>query len=324
MTEIETQSQHLFDKYTNARSVDFIKSLPNLSERTFETDWLDFKSGKSRDEDVKKIWSKAIGAFANSEGGIIVWGVSAKKDTVTGIDAVNGLELVPDVFAFKSHLMELRHEASDPPVSNIEIRELPITSSGKEGFVVCHIPESSNKPHRSEFADRRFYLRMGDSSRECNVSILRQLFYPKKAVRIKALIKLVRMPAGLNMRITPGPHNVNHIRAAFEIGIHNTGETSVEDIQIHLKCQNYKLFRYYWVNSQHDYHVEFLPDIFPFKSTVHPKTSQSLFVLFAAESSAIIPDEITVKVFAKDMLPRKSSLPFLTKEDESVSVECLP
>jgi len=182
MSEIQTQSRHLFEKYTNAESVDLLKSLPSLNEKTFENDWSDFKSGKTKDEDLKRIWSKIIGAFANSEGGIIVWG------------AVNGLELVPDVFAFKSRLMELRHEACDPPVANIEIVELPISNSSNEGFVVCHIPESPNKPHRSEFSDRHFYLRMGDSSRECNVSILRQLFYPKKNVQIEAVVKSIQRP----------------------------------------------------------------------------------------------------------------------------------
>jgi hypothetical protein len=324
MSSVQAQSELLFEKYSNTNAVSLLQSLPNLPEKTFENDWLDFKSGKTKDQDLKKIWSKIIGAFANSEGGVIVWGVIAKKDSVTGVDAVSDLELVPDVFALKSRLMELRHEAGDPPVSNIEIKELLIPDSSTEGFVVCHIPESSNKPHRSEFSDRRFYLRMGDSSRECNVSILRQLFYPKRNIRIKARIQVVRMPNGLNMRITPGPHNINHIRAAFEIGIHNIGETSVEDVQFWVKCQSYKLFKYQWNNYSKEYDVEFLPEVFSFRSTIHPTVSQSIYVIFAAEATGVANEEIEVRVFAKDMLPRKALLPFLTKEGESASFECLP
>src|SRR5882724_7565496 len=145
MSEATTQAQHLFEKYTDANAVDLLKSLPKLSEKTFENDWLDFKSGKTRDGDIKRIWSKAIGAFANNAGGIVIWGLSAKKDLVTGIDAVDAVESVPDVFALKSRLMELRHEAVDPPVSNVEIKELPFSDNSSEGFVVCLIPESSLK-----------------------------------------------------------------------------------------------------------------------------------------------------------------------------------
>jgi hypothetical protein len=324
MNQTETQAKALFEKYTSVDAVSLLQSLPKSLEKTFENDWLDFKSGKTRAEDLKRIWSKIIGAFANSEGGVIVWGFVAKKDLATGIDAVSEVELVPDVFALKSRLMELRHEAADPPISNIDIKELLVPGSDKEGFVVCHIPESSNKPHRSEFSDRRFYLRMGDSSRECNVSILRQLFYPKRNIRIKARIKMVRMPNGLNLRITPGPHNINHIRAAFEIGVHNVGETSVEDVQFRIKCSNYKLFQYQWNNFSKEYDVEFLPEVFSFRSTIHPTVSQSIYVIFAAESAVEASEEIEVRVFAKDMLPRKALLPFLIKEGDSASVECLP
>ena len=55
-----TQAQHLFDKFVNANGVDHLKSLPNLPEKTFESDWLDFKSGQTKPEDLKRIWSKAM------------------------------------------------------------------------------------------------------------------------------------------------------------------------------------------------------------------------------------------------------------------------
>jgi Putative DNA-binding domain len=322
MSSVRTQSEVLFEKYSNVDAVSLLQSLTNLPEKTFENDWLDFKSGKTQDQDLKIFWSKIIGAFANSEGGVIVWGVVAKKDLAKGIDAVSGVEPVPDIFALKSRLMELRHEAGDPPVSNIKIRELLIPGCNTEGFVICHVPESSNKPHRSEFSDRRFYLRMGDSSRECNVSILRQLFYPKRNIRIKARIQAVRMPNGLNMRITRGSHNVNHIRAAFEIGVHNIGETSVEDVQFGLKCQNYKLFKYQWNNYSKEYDVEFLPEVFSFGSTIHPTVSHSIYIIFTAEAAGTTNEQIAIRVFAKDMLPRKALLPFLAKEGESASIEC--
>ena len=105
MSEVSSQAQYLFEKYIGAGAVDLLKSLPSLPEKTFESDWLDFKTGKVRDEDIKLIWSKIVGAFANSEGGVIIWGVVAKKDPLTGIDAVSAIEPVPDVFAFKSRAL---------------------------------------------------------------------------------------------------------------------------------------------------------------------------------------------------------------------------
>jgi len=323
MTEDQSQSQHLFEKYTNANSVDFIKSLPNLPEKTFESDWLDFKSGKARDEDIKKIWSKAIGAFANSEGGILVWGVSAKKDQATGIDAVNGIELVPDVFSFKTRLMELRHEACDPPVANIDIKELPISNSCKEGFVVCHIPESSNKPHRSEFPDKHFFLRMGDSSRECNVSLLRQLFYPKKNPRIEAVIKRIQPPHNFYVYLLQSNIQVGRIFFTAEIGIRNIGEISIDEVQTHIECKGFSLFSYQWNKFSKEFEFEKVPAILPLGSVIHPTIRQSLNIVLVSASQQS-PIDFEINVYARDMLPRKAMLRLSENEGEFASVEFIP
>ncbi len=37
---------------------------------------------------------KAMGGFANNEGGVLVWGLRCEKDKTTGIDAVDAVELV--------------------------------------------------------------------------------------------------------------------------------------------------------------------------------------------------------------------------------------
>ncbi len=323
MSEASSQAQYLFEKYSGDGAVDLLKSLPSLPEKTYESDWLDFKSGKSKDEDIKRIWSKIIGAFANSEGGVIVWGIVAKKDPITGIDAVSAIELVPDVSAFKSRLMELRHGACDPPVADIEISELPIPANHKEGFVVCHIPESSMKPHRSEFAGRHFYLRMGDSSRECNVSILRQLFYPKRTPRIEATIKSIRKPPSFNLEVVPKRRLAAPIHAAFEISIRNTGEFTVEEAQIHIESAGYTLFSFNWDEFENHYSAQILPSVVNFGSSIHPKIKQAVNVLLVSDSLQNT-QSVFIRVYGKDMPPRDVTLPLPTKEGESTTVECLP
>lgn len=221
-----------------------------------------------------------------------------------------------------ARLMELRHGACDPPVANIEIKELPISTNNKEGFVACHVPESSMKPHRSEFTEKHFYLRMGDESRECNVAILRQLFYPKKTARVEATIKSVRRPNQLNLTIARGATMYN-IHSAFEVSIRNIGEISMEDVQAHIECTGYKLLSYQWSNIERKFNFDFLPDIISFKASIHPTIRHAINILFASESAQNTND-IFIRVYAKDMLPRDATLPFPTNEGKSASAECLP
>jgi len=161
-----------FEKFTGPNSLAILNSLLATHPKTFENEWLDFKSGKVQTGDIARIWSKALGAFANNEGGVIVWGIQAKK--LDGVDAAHAVEPVPNVEVLASQLQEQFRFALDPPLLGVEIKPVPLSDSAKEGFVVCFVPEGTQKPHKSVNAERPFYVRVGDEAKEPSVSLLRQ------------------------------------------------------------------------------------------------------------------------------------------------------
>ena len=59
--------------------------------------------------------------------------------------------------------MELHHQATDPPVLNVEIESYPDPGASGAGFVVCLVPESPFRPHRAEHVTNKpYYIRAGD------------------------------------------------------------------------------------------------------------------------------------------------------------------
>src|SRR5690242_86578 len=76
---------------------DFLKKY--VDDNQHETDWLDFKACariKSVKEDwIEKTWSKFLSAFANSGGGLLVWGIETKEDHVLKKDCAVNISLVP-------------------------------------------------------------------------------------------------------------------------------------------------------------------------------------------------------------------------------------
>jgi len=191
-----TTARNYYEQYTDTDAVALLQSLPAANPRVFENEWLDFKSGRAVNDpdNLARIWSKTVGAFTNNEGGVLIFGIEADKDKSTGIDCANAIELVPDVNWLISKLTELSRFATDPPSTGIEYKALPLNDSSAEGFVVCLVPEGKVKPYRAEKADKRFYLRMGDSAKEPSVALLRQLFYPQ--FKTKALLKMRAEHAG--------------------------------------------------------------------------------------------------------------------------------
>lgn len=125
--------------------------------------FLDFKRVNNPNlthSDDKKNLAKALSGFSNSSGGLIVWGVDARKNA-QGIDCACELKLIPTVKSFLSRLNELTGMAVSPLVDGVQHRV--IEAENDEGFVVTYIPESSSGPHMAKLAEDRYYKRSGDS-----------------------------------------------------------------------------------------------------------------------------------------------------------------
>ena len=84
----------------------FLEALTKSDPPTVETEWLEFKGAdKISESEVTKYWSKALSGFANTAGGVLVWGVDARKDQ-DGIDYASALALAPDPVKLTQQLKE--------------------------------------------------------------------------------------------------------------------------------------------------------------------------------------------------------------------------
>jgi predicted HTH transcriptional regulator len=141
-----TLAQELFARLN---SFEKVSALVNSQPPTFESEFFDLKgAAKLAEEDLKRIWSKALSGFANTGGGVVVFGVDCRKDG-TGKDCASGLSLAPSAPALKSRLLELHSYATDPPIQGVMVEAYTQRVADASGVVVCLIPESPDRPHPS-------------------------------------------------------------------------------------------------------------------------------------------------------------------------------
>lgn len=131
-----------------------------IEEQRGEDLHLDFK--QTRDESLakagtRKMLAKAISGFANSDGGLIVWGVGTETDRKTGTDYASAEAPLSDAKSFCSRLHELTGEAVSPTVDGVDHRFL------RSGFAVTLVPASDSGPHMAKFGLDRYYKRSGSS-----------------------------------------------------------------------------------------------------------------------------------------------------------------
>jgi hypothetical protein len=124
-----------------------------VRERAIESVHLEFKPGTGMNAAaIEDALSKAASGFANTEGGVLVFGLDARRGA-DGIDCVQGLRSAPDARALGETLRRLAREAASPPVV-LHVRDV-LEGAGPAGAVAVFVPGSDVGPHRAVRGTRK-------------------------------------------------------------------------------------------------------------------------------------------------------------------------
>ena len=135
-----------------------------LAEHQEENLHLDFKTlagPNLRASEDKRNLAKALSGFANSDGGIIVWGVDARKNA-DRVDCAGSLKPIAGVASLVSRLNGLTSDMVNPSVDGIQHRVVHQDADGS-GFAATLVPRSDAGPHMAKAGLDRYYKRSGDS-----------------------------------------------------------------------------------------------------------------------------------------------------------------
>jgi hypothetical protein len=153
---------------------------------------LDFKLVNNADlshSNDKKNLAKALSGFANSSGGLIVWGVDARKNA-QDVDCAVGTREIEPLSLLISRLNEFTGRAVNPIVEGV--RHRPITVSADRGFAVTLVPESDSGHHMAKLGEDRYYKRSGDSFYRMEHFDLEDMFGRRKKPKLRLVARVSR------------------------------------------------------------------------------------------------------------------------------------
>jgi hypothetical protein len=171
-------------KYTDIQSF--------IEDKKKEDIFFEFKTANYPDkvDFDKKNFSRCLSAFANSAGGIIVWGISTQS--VHGkYDVASKLKPLTDLLGFESYLMKIEHDAIIPSIEGVEYRR--IIENDNSGFLLVFVPPSSRAPHMALFADKRYYKRNADNCYVCEHFDIMDMLNRKTAPDLNVILKNVKI-----------------------------------------------------------------------------------------------------------------------------------
>jgi len=180
------------DSEDSTKALEWIQSC--VTREQHEDLYLDFKgkanavSGQMSRKD-KSILAKAVSGFANTDGGLIIWGVDARSEAKGDPDVAKKLLPITGLKTLVTELNGQCGQAVNPPLGQIDNRAVPIPSENDSGNVITVIPRRRQPPSQAASGDDsgHFFLRAGSGFYKIPESILADFYRraPSPELRVR-------------------------------------------------------------------------------------------------------------------------------------------
>jgi Putative DNA-binding domain len=152
-------------------------------------------------------------AFANAQGGDLIYGVEDSDGVAIGANGIELLNIDTEILRIEN----LFRDAVEPRLSGVRIKWIAIGDNPNQGILVLRIEASATSPHRVKFkGSSRFFARNSRGKYEMDTHELRQAFTENEALprRIRALhAEAIRASRGVDMpfRLMEGPRVITSV-----------------------------------------------------------------------------------------------------------------
>ncbi|MBR2299090.1 MAG: ATP-binding protein [Alphaproteobacteria bacterium] len=146
----------------------------------------DGKNFKTLHKDDRRNLAKAISGFGNSEGGVIVWGVSCSRDVEIG-DVAKAKVKVQNVHRFLSWLENAISGCTIPSHNGVRNHIISADKNG-DGFVATYIPKSELTPLMTS-SNSTIYIRSGSNNVPAPYAVIAGMFGKRPQPNIELFLE---------------------------------------------------------------------------------------------------------------------------------------
>ena len=160
---------------------------------TNETLHVEVKEGKGPlSAELKGYVSQALSGFANSDGGVLVFGLTAKRGDKGQPDQITGVKPFEGFRAAVSDIESLIGQAVMPIVEGVQVNSFPSERQTEHGYVVTYIPASDCGPHRAilkQIGEREYWKRAGDGFYRMEHFDIADMFGRRRRPRVRLVCR---------------------------------------------------------------------------------------------------------------------------------------
>lgn len=168
---METAASKLFKYLNNYKKIEEL-----IEEGEVENIILECKSPTEPklNRGIKAQLSQAISGFSNTEGGIILWGVSTTKHQQGELDVLTQIEEIGNCTYFSKQIERSIPSLTTPSITNAKTKIVKKSKKNTKGIIITYIPKKISNPVQAN--DDKFYFRNGDEFTKLPYELLKRLF----------------------------------------------------------------------------------------------------------------------------------------------------
>lgn len=180
--------------YESLKTEEDIRSLVGTEENLH----LEVKTGSSPlTDDDKGYLSQALSGFANSDGGILVFGMKTERQSPESADVVTEARPIQAPKKVVTEINALIGQIVSPIVNGVLAKTVPASNSkGMDyGYIVVLIPASDLAPHRAlskKIGAREYWKRSGDSFYRMEHYDIADMFGRRQRPKLKLNCRIIR------------------------------------------------------------------------------------------------------------------------------------
>ncbi len=190
--------EELFERLTqNPDDPSEIRKLINQSEdlylecKTISQSEINDNKITKTDSDAYFNYGKVVSAFANAEGGVVIWGLYAKEQKKGKADLIHEEKPITCVNKIKTDFDAIIGRVVSRRVTGVQNRIVYTNRTNDIGFIVTYIPASDDAPHRVEGKHKkagRYYRRHGSGSLIMEHYELEEMFGRRRSPKLRLVL----------------------------------------------------------------------------------------------------------------------------------------
>lgn len=195
-----------------------------LNTKAEENTYLEFKRSDSliihaenkstKLEDLKNEIAKDVSAFANADGGILIYGIEEENHIASGLSFIDGNKFS------KETLEQIINSRIQRKIDGLTIHPIRFNNEIEKTIYVIDIPRSSNAPHQTK--DKKYYKRRNFFVDEMEEFEIRDLYSRKNLTKLKILHPKIN---NLYSKIDINTYFNINVDFSIEFNIANIGNT---------------------------------------------------------------------------------------------------